>query len=134
VKTPPELLLERHRVAQSKLDAIRRETLARMEKFQLERSPISLREIFHSLRWHLAGMGAVWIFVLILQLDTGRPSQMMASIPPAKIPTPQITMASLRENRRQLAEMIDSRPPENQSRELFLPKPRSERCPDIFNA
>ena len=127
MKTPRELLLDRHRQAQSKLDAIRRETLAGMKKGQPERAAISLRDIFHSLRWHLTGMGAIWIFVLFLHLETGRPSQAMASNPPAKTSSPQFIMVSVRENRRQLAEMIDSPPAENSHRELFRPKPRSER-------
>jgi hypothetical protein len=131
MKTPRELLLERHRQAQSKLDAIRREVIAEMKKVEPERAAVSLRNIFRSLRWHLAGMGAVWVFVLFLHLETGRPSQMMASIPPAKIPT-QLILESLRENRRQLAELIDSHPTENQHRELFAPKPRSELRTDIF--
>jgi hypothetical protein len=126
MKTPRELLLEQHRQAASKLDAIRRETLASMEKTARERSPISWRDVWHSLRWHLAGLSAVWVFVLFLNLDTGRSPQMMANIAPAKIPSPQIIVVSLRENRRQLAEMIDSRPPEKEPRELALPKPRSE--------
>jgi hypothetical protein len=97
-----------------------------MEKTARERSPISWRDVWHSLRWHLAGLSAVWVFVLFLNLDTGRSPQMMANIAPAKIPSPQIIVVSLRENRRQLAEMIDSRPPEKEPRELALPKPRSE--------
>lgn len=131
MKTPRELLLERHRQAQAKLDELRRKTIAGMKKAEPEHASISLRDIFRSLRWHLAGMGAVWVFVLFLHLETGRPTQMMASIPPAKIPV-QFILASLRENHRQLAEMIDSQPPEIQHRELFAPKPRSELRTDIF--
>jgi hypothetical protein len=127
VKTPRELLLGHHHQAQSKLDALRRETLASMEKGEPEHAPISLRDMLRSVRLHLAGMAAVWAFVLLLNMDTSPSPQMLASIPPAKIPSPQIMMVSLRENRRQLAELIDSRPPEKEHRELVLPKPRSER-------
>jgi hypothetical protein len=126
MKTPRELLLEHHRQADSKLDALRRETLASLEEAAPERSPISWRDLWRSLRWHLAGLSAAWVFVLFLNLDTGRSPQLVATIAPAKIPSPQIIMVSLRENRRQLAEMIDSRPPEKEPRELALPKPRSE--------
>jgi hypothetical protein len=134
MKTPRELLLDRQRQAQSNLDVIRRETLAGMNKVQPERATISLRDIFHSLRWHLTGMGAIWIFVVFLHLDTGRPSQAMASNPPAKTSSPQFIMVSVRENRRQLAEMIDSLPAENSRRELFRPKPRSERRREMVMA
>ena len=79
-----------------------------------------------SLRWHLSGMGAIWLFVLILRLDTASAPETVASIPSAKIPSPQVIMVSLRENRRLLSEMIESRPGAAEARELFLPKPRSE--------
>jgi hypothetical protein len=112
MKTPRELLLERHREARSKLDAIRREALAGLGKNKSGREAISVKDLWHSLRWHLAGMGAIWVFVLFLHLDTGRPPQMMASIPTGKIPSPRVILVSLRENRRQLAEMMGPAPPE----------------------
>jgi hypothetical protein len=124
MKTPRELLFERHRHAQPKLDALRRETLAATTK--PVQPAMSLRDMLRSLRWHLAGMSALWALVLFLHLGTGSETSMIASIPPAKIPPPQVVMAALRENRRQLFEMIDARPPENEHRELILPKPRSE--------
>ena len=126
MKTPRELLLEHHRPAVSKLDALRRETLASVEKTAPERSPIAWRDVWRSLRWHLAGLSAVWVFVLFLNLDTSRSPQMTATIAPAKIPSPQIIMMSLRENRRQLFEMIGARPEESEPRELVLPRPRSD--------
>ena len=126
MKTPRELLLERHRMAQSKLDAIRREALASVEKVVPERSSISLRDVMRSLRWHLVGMSAIWLFVLVLHLNTNPGPQMMATIPPAKMPPPQVIMVSVRENRRQLAEMMDAGPPATEHHEPFLPKPRSE--------
>jgi len=133
MKTPRELLLNRHRAAQSELNAIRREMLASMEKVAPERSPMTLRDVLRSLRWHLAGMSAIWLFVLFLHLDTGRSPQMMAAILPAKTPR-QFIMVSVRENRRQLAEMMDVQPSENEHRGLFPPKPRSERRAEILGA
>jgi hypothetical protein len=127
MKTPRELLLDRHRAAQSKLNAIRQGALASMEKDAPERSSMTLRDILRSFRWHLAGMGAVWVFVLFLHLDTSRAPQMMATVPPAKTLSRQFIMVSVRENRRQLSEMIEAQPPAGEHRELFLPKPRSER-------
>ena len=125
MKTPRELLLERHRQVQSKLDAIRREALAPV-KDRRAPAPISLWDVMRSLRWHLAGMSAIWLFVLFLHLDTSPEQQMMATIPPAKTPPPQVIMVSVRENRRQLAEMMDAQPPANEHHEAVLPKPRSE--------
>ncbi len=134
MKTPQELLLKRHRETQSKLDAIRREVLAPVEQKQRERSPISLRDMFRSLRWHLAGMSAVWVFVLLLHVDTSRTPQMNASLSNAKIPSPQVILVSLRDHRRQLSEMIEARPAENAPHDLFLPKPRSDRRGETLTA
>ncbi len=124
MKSPRDILLRHHRGAQTKLDAIRRAALA--QEVAPAQKPISLREIFHSLRWHLAGMSAIWLAVLILRADTGRAPQMMASIPSAKIPSPRVVMVSLWENRRLLFEMTDAHPPDAERRELTVPKPRSE--------
>ena len=134
MKTPRELLLDRHREAQSKLNAIRQETLASMEKDAPDRSSMTLRDVLRSFRWHLAGMGAVWMFVLFLHLDTGRAPQIMATIPPAKNLPRQFIMVSVRENRRQLSEMMEAEPSASEHHGLFLPKPRSERRAEMLIA
>ena len=125
MNTPRDILLRHHRNAQSKLDAIRRAALAREVAPAQKR--IWLHHIFQSLRWHLAGMSAIWLFVFILRADTGQSSPMVASIPSAKIPSPRVLMVSLRENRRLLSEMIGDPPRDGEGRELIVPKPRSER-------
>jgi hypothetical protein len=125
MKTPREILLQRHRDAQSKLDAIRRAAIAETRS-EPARTPIKLRDVLRSLRWHLVGMSAIWLLVLVLRADTGQAPQMMASIPSTKIPPPQVMLASMREHRRVLVEMTDSHPPDGERHELLLPKPRSE--------
>jgi hypothetical protein len=125
MKTPRDILLRHHRGAQSTLDAIRRAALA--EEVAPAQKRISLRDIFQSLRWHIAGMSAIWLFVLILHADTGQPSPMVASVSPAKIPLPKVLMVSLRENRKLLFEMIGDQPRDGERRELIIPKPRSDR-------
>jgi len=126
MKTPREILLQRHRDAQSKLDAIRRAAIAEAHT-EPARTTVTWRDILRSLRWHLAGMSAVWLLFLILRADTGPASQLAAANAPAKIPSPQVMLASMREHRRVLAEMTDSHPPDGERHELILPKPRSER-------
>jgi hypothetical protein len=127
MKTPRELLLDHHRKAESRLDAVRRTALATIEKNEPESSPISLRDFFRSLRWHFAGISAVWLFIMFLHLDMGHAPTIMASVPPIKPASPQVIMASLRENRRLLYEMIEPHVSDGASGEQHLPKPRSDR-------
>jgi hypothetical protein len=124
MKTTRDILLEKHRSAQPKLDTIRRTTLANTN--EPSHAPVTLRDIFRSFRWHLVGMGAIWLLVLLLHANTNLAPQMVASVPSEKIPSPHVMMVSLRENRRRLSEMIDAHPADGVHRELFLPKPRSE--------
>jgi len=122
MKTPRELLLKRHRDAQPKLDVIRRAVVA--NETQSATSRLSLSDLLRSLRWHLAGMSTVWLFVLILRADTGRSPVLAAAIP--QPPPPQVMIASLREHRRLLSEMTDAHPADGERLELFVPKPHSE--------
>ena len=95
----------------------------------------SLRELLFSLRWHLAGMSAVWLVVAFLSLNAGHSASLAASVPAQKIPSAQIIMASLRENRRQLLELMQ--PAEargEQPQKSILPRPRSQRPYEILTA
>jgi hypothetical protein len=127
VKTPRDILLQHHRNAQPKLDAIRKTVIAK--ETQPAETHTSLREILRSLRWHLAGLSAAWLLVLILHADSDR-TPMLATATP-KPPAPQVMLASLREHRRLLSEMADAHTSDNEPRELFVPKPRSERRVEI---
>jgi len=127
MKTPRELLLERHRGAEHKLAAVRGAALATVERREPDSAPMSWREWLRSLRWHAAGLGAAWLFILLLNLGAHRAPEMMAAIPPARIPPPQIIMASLRENRRQLSALIEPDAPAAEPQKTFPPGPRSER-------
>jgi hypothetical protein len=130
VKTPRDILLQQHRDAQPKLDAIRHAVLAK-ETQPAEKST-TLREFLRSLRWHLAGMSAVWLLVLILHADTGHAPLLAAATPTP--PPPRVVLASMREHRRLLSEMADAHPPDGERRELFLPKPHSERREEALMA
>lgn len=134
MKTPRELLLKRHRQAQSKLDVIRREALATPAETKPKPAAISFRQLWHSLRWHVVGLSAIWVFILLLHFGANQSTQMMAAIPSTKAPSRQFIMTSVRENRRQLAEMIGPLAVENQRRDLSLPKPRSERRSEMLMA
>jgi hypothetical protein len=105
MKTPREILFQRHQAAAPKLDAIRAEVVAGLARPPAPET-FSWRDFARSLRWHFAAMSAAWVVVGILNL-TASPGE-VASIPRDKIPTPQQLWASLRENRRLLLEYSDA--------------------------
>jgi len=129
MKTPREVLFERHQSAEPKLDAIRQAALAALGQRRAEvrvRESVSepcaprwtswrgpaharmcgVRELLLSFRWHLAGMSAVWLLVVLLNLDHS--PTLAQNIVKENIPSPQRLLASLRENRRQLLELIEA--------------------------
>lgn len=109
MKTPKQILLERHEGAEFKLNAVRQRALSALERPKW-------RGFFWSLRWHLAGLGVVWLTVLILNVDPGSSSPAMAE----NFPATRTLMASLREHRRELMELTGASAPV----EPALPAPR----------
>jgi hypothetical protein len=66
--------------------------------------PSGWRELLWSLRWHLAGLSAAWLVVLLLSIGhTHDPAQ---GLPRRDAPSPKQLLAALRENQRQLRELI----------------------------
>lgn len=140
MKTPREILLERHRAVAQKLDAIREAAVASIGDHRSADSPAvtdrryNWRELFFSLRWHLAGMSAIWLAIAFLSLNASHSPGLAASVPAQKIPSARIIMASLRENRRQLLELIQ--PPDARNtgpQSLVLPRPRSQTRYEILS-
>ena len=141
MKTPREILFQRHQAAEPKLDAIRKKVVASVCDRPTANSPAvagrryNLRELFLSLRWHLAGMSATWLVIALLSLNVGPATNLASAIPRGKIPPPQIILASLRENRRELLEMVQ--PAESRKArpaKLFPLQPRSERSYETLTA
>ena len=141
MKTPREILFQRHEAAGAKLDAIRQSTVAALNDARVAESPAVLdrrynwREFLFSFRWHFAAMSAVWLVIAFLGLTAGHSPALASSVSDQKIPSAQIIMAALRENRRQLLELIqpsDSRDAGPQR--LLLPEPRSQRRYAILTA
>lgn len=137
MKTPREILLARHRAAESKLDAIRETVVASVQERRIHspavtRRRYSLRDFLFSLRWHLAGMSAAWLVIVLLNLNISQPASLASVMPAAKIPPPQIILASLRENRRELLEMIQ--PAESRAAPPVKLFPRSERPRETLTA
>src|SRR2546422_5885743 len=112
MKTPRELLFERHRAAEPKLDPLRQKTVSRLAKAPAVNSRPSAprsswRDMLLSLRWHLAGLSAAWLVVLVLNIDHSQaPSSVLAK---QNIPSPQQLLTALRENRRQVLELTGAR-------------------------
>ena len=78
------------------------------------------------MRWHLAGMAAVWLLVTVLNIDISpRPT---ANLAQEKLPTPRQLWAALRENRRQLLELMEVPIPAEAApaRPADVPQRRSE--------
>ena len=150
MKTPRDLLFERHRHATPRLDAIRREALARLPQSAAHPTrerplPLSfdawVRRWLFSLRWHLAGLTAAWLFITWLNLEN-RPAANLQTARASTSATASELLAALKENRRQMAEWLapssaaspspssssDPAPP------AFVPKRRSEGSSSCANA
>lgn len=131
MKTPRDVLLQHHRSATSRLDAIRQKVINTKIKTpdrepQRQASAGFLREFLLPLRWHLAGMSTMWVIAAILSMDSGAstPQSAQNSARPVEV------LAALVENRRQLAEMIDPLSEDAASTpQPFVPRRRSALQP-----
>ena len=118
MKTPREVLFGQHHAAEAKLDAIREKVVAglvpdtpvhakQMPPVVPRRSSepeAGWRQFWWPLRWHLAGLGAAWLAVMALNIDhTPAPTRRVVR---QNAPSPRQLLAALRENQRQLRELI----------------------------
>jgi hypothetical protein len=128
MKTPREMLLQRHRSAEPRLDGIRQQVVARLTTKEADgeikrtASPLTpalsplrgegedrvpwWRGVIVSLRWHLAGLSAAWLFVVLLSID--RSSESVAPQRAQRPEPPKQFIAEVRENRRQVAQLAES--------------------------
>ena len=139
MKTPRDILLERHRAIEPKLDAIRREALNVAADVNRRKQPVreltfaatlanAIRLSFWELIWPCrrtwAALAAVWIALFIFNVSQRDPSELAArKLPP---PSPEAILA-FRQQEKLLAELIG--PPgtdDAERRKIFLPKPRTE--------
>jgi len=144
MKTPREILLERHQAAEAKLDKIRASVVWEGRRAAVPKSAVAgtatlpvpvWRELLFSLRWHFAALSAAWFVIVFLSLTAGHSRGSEAAVPTQRIPSAQIIMAALRENRRQLLELIQ--PPDARDagpQRLLAPQPRSQRRYEILTA
>ncbi len=123
MKTPRELLLKRHEAALPKLDALRAAALpARSQLSTLNSQPASLWErLFgpNPLAW--AGLAAAWIVLFAVNRNGSDAATSTASR--ASQPSEAAVAEIVRENRRQMAELLNLDEPQ------AAPTPRSELHP-----
>ncbi len=120
MKTPREILLDRHRNADSKLDAIRREVLAECAQtgpsVESRQSPPAFSfsslasklwcELILPCRRIWAGMAAVWMLILGLHLAAGIGQISGITVNQVSKPGPEI-VAAMRERRELMAQLLD---------------------------
>jgi hypothetical protein len=102
MKTPKEILQERHQRMEHKLNAVRRKALASMERPNLLET---YRQFAISMRWHIAGLSAVWMVILLLNFNESTPSAGAGKV--GKAPPARIILVSLLKNRRELRELTE---------------------------
>jgi len=134
MKTPRELILERHQSAEAKLKTIRAEDLAAYARSaaQVSRQRPPAFDLFTAAvrfwqealwPWRRAwiGMAAIWVFILAFSLATGETPRTASTRPPR--PDPEV-LAVLQEQKQLLTQLLDPGAPPLASR-IRTPGPRS---------
>ena len=136
MKHPREILFEHHRSVEPRLDDVRQNVLASLataSRHELSQQEVSrsgrfsLRALLLSIRWHLVGLSAAWLIVALLNVEPS-PTQEQ-SLAQHNASPPQQLLTALRENRRQIAELLGSRANTIESTPeppAFVPRPRGE--------
>ena len=133
MRQPREILLERHRATERKLNDARGRALAIVaarpalnsshHKFSVFRSVFY--EFVRPLRWQLAGMLCAWAVVFILNRDSS--SSGAVQVTGNEADQTRMLVSTLRENRRQIAEFLDTVQTEpSLPAPPFVPKRRGE--------
>ena len=125
MKTPRELLLERHQAIEPRLDVLRREVLAsRREPAPPHWFARLWLELFWSCRRIWTGLAVVWVALLFINLSQREPAS--ARLVQSQ-PSP-MTMMAFRDQEALLQELLADRTPpvEAVPARPFEPKPRSE--------
>ncbi|EEF59611.1 hypothetical protein [Pedosphaera parvula] len=135
MKTPREVLFEKHQGIESKLDAVRAEALAEVcdgkskcaaHPDALMQKPQTLSwfgEFLQSLRPHFVGLTGVWLIILGVHFATRDSSPMLAEAP---APSPEV-IATLKEQKQLFTQLIGSpESPQPVDPALLERRPRSE--------
>ncbi|MGH7977237.1 MAG: hypothetical protein ACREC8_11320 [Limisphaerales bacterium] len=142
MKTPREILLERHQTAAPKLDTIRCEIVGELNNRETKKqsflsgfvvlflccSKTFWRELILPSRRIWASLAAIWVFIFILNFSQRDKMDLMAK---KSSPSPEMIL-TFGQQQRLLAELIG--PDELRATEppkIFSPRPRSE-CVEIL--
>lgn len=130
MKTPHDILLEQHRAAAPKLDAIRREIVG--SKFRRRNFAVTLWfELVLPSRHIWTGLAAIWVFIFIANFSMRDHSQITMA---KSSPSPEMIVA-YRQQEKLLAELIgQSEPRVAEPSKTFLPRPSSQRKFEILTA
>jgi hypothetical protein len=128
MKTPRELLLERHRSAEPRLDAIRHQVVGQVATpAETPSFAHVLASFFRMPRLLAGGLAAAWVLILGLQMAS-RETVPAAQVSPMARESRE-TLRALEEQRRLFAELVG--PSERRADEdRFVPRPRSARRPE----
>lgn len=108
MKTPREILFDRHSRMEFKLHAVRHKALDSLKPAHQQTTP-TWREWLISLRWQLAGMGAVWLAVLMLRAgSSGDAPKVVAE---EKAPPVRALLVALASNRQLLIDLTETPAP-----------------------
>jgi hypothetical protein len=126
MKTPREILLEQHRSAAPKLDAIRNDVL-NAERRSAEAHPnwlvLCWRELIWPSRRIWTGLAVAWVLILAANISLSEQSPAIVKSGPSSE-----MMMSLKDQQKILAELLnDHSVPRGADRQkIFSPKPRTE--------
>ena len=143
MKTPRELILERHRLAEAKLKAIRAEDLAACTRSAAQASrqrpptfdlATAVARFWQEALWPWRrawlGIAAAWVFILAFSLATGEAPRTASTKRPR--PDPEV-LAVLQEQKQLLTQLLDAGTPPHASRPR-TPGPRSAAEPCSLHA
>ena len=133
MKSPREILLERHQHASLRLDGIRRRAVASLEAGSdpAPSRPGWLRvlwtELFVPGRSAWAALATCWLAILVLNLDATRPPATLAASPTSTLSPAMLSLA--REQRRLLDFETPAASDQEASPAQKFPSPRTEARP-----
>ena len=121
-----------------KLDALRQRAIANAASEPSERLPVAdglvaaLREFFRIPRFAWGGFAAAWLVIIALNIaarDTAAPA---TAAPQQMTKTSPETLQALREQKRLFAELVGPASANDADAPRFVPRPRSERKPEMI--